>query len=413
MKDITSLLLSDARITLIRELESSDTESAVERQFAQAVLKRAVPSVAIRTELEDAIKASGAIRTYKHVAILGFAAWAGLLDEYGSQVLLEGLRWTFGRAPIVDGVQMPFCRDVVALLGMTFGVVVTEDEELKKKAAHWLQAAVEAGEKDRDFDTWEQCLLTVLPEVLAKTIHLNARCTNDSDADIRVALRSCGLLPLPSDPDLISHDQRCSLQLIKSETASKIGIVRAALRLSALESIKVSQPTLDVCSISRGNVADLLRRFQVALKLWTWEDKPRTKAAKAPRCWHIDNEYHVQNLLWFLLAPLFPDLTEEEYTPKIGPVQPRADLGIPSLRLIVEAKFMRENDPPKKVITEIAQDASLYLTQGSRYDAILAFIWDDSRRGELHEEMISGLRAIDGVDDAIIVARPGKMVELL
>ena len=32
-----------------------------------------------------------------------------------------------------------------------------------------------------------------------------------------------------------------------------------------------------------------------------------------------------------LLAPLFPDLIDEDSTPKVGPVQPRADIVIPSI----------------------------------------------------------------------------------
>jgi hypothetical protein len=59
------------------------------------------------------------------------------------------------------------------------------------------------------------------------------------------------------------------------------------------------------------------------------------------RQWHVDHEYHVQNMLWFLLAPIFPDLDDEQYLTKIGQKNPRADLYLPSMKLIVEAKFLR------------------------------------------------------------------------
>ncbi len=36
--------------------------------------------------------------------------------------------------------------------------------------------------------------------------------------------------------------------------------------------------------------------------------------------------------------------------------------------------------------------------------------WDDSRRTEHYEEMVRGLRQIAGIADAIIVAKPGKMM---
>src|SRR5690606_26292431 len=130
----------------------------------------------------------------------------------------------------------------------------------------------------------------------------------------------------------------------------------------------------------------------------------RTRTSLEARKWHVDNEYHVQNILWLLLAPIFRDLVPEDCTPKVGPVQPRADIGIPSLRVIVEAKFMRRTDAPKKMIEQIAEDASLYLVPGSRYDRLIPFIWDDSRRSEHHEDMLRGLRQIRGVGDAVIVA---------
>ena len=72
---------------------------------------------------------------------------------------------------------------------------------------------------------------------------------------------------------------------------------------------------------------------------------------------------------------------------------------------------MRADDPPKKMVEQIAEDASLYLVAGSRYDSLIPFIWDDSRRTEHHEEMIRGLRQIAGVAGAVIMPRPGSMVE--
>jgi len=78
-------------------------------------------------------------------------------------------------------------------------------------------------------------------------------------------------------------------------------------------------------------------------------------------------------------------------------------------RVIVEAKFMRPTDAPKDMIEQIAEDASLYLVLGSKYDSLIPFIWDDSRRTEHHGEMVRGLRQISGVKDAVIVSRPGSM----
>jgi hypothetical protein len=144
------------------------------------------------------------------------------------------------------------------------------------------------------------------------------------------------------------------------------------------------------------------------LNQWTWEDKSRTRTGES-RKWHVDHEYHVQNLLWFLLAPLLPDLVPENYTPPVGPYQPRADLCIPCLRLIIEVKFWREGVKAQKMIEEIASDSSIYFVAGSPYQSLVPFIWDNARRTEEHESLTNGLKQLPHVVDAVVVARPGLM----
>jgi hypothetical protein len=57
---------------------------------------------------------------------------------------------------------------------------------------------------------------------------------------------------------------------------------------------------------------------------WTFELEKRTVNSAVAR-WDVENEYHVQNLLWAVLAPLFPDIDDEENLPSIGHKKPRAD----------------------------------------------------------------------------------------
>jgi hypothetical protein len=200
-----------------------------------------------------------------------------------------------------------------------------------------------------------------------------------------------------------------ALNVIQTTSNDALPFGNAVLRLATLNWIRRIRPVADLRAASAEDLIRVLRRLPDGLQRWTWEDKPRTKTSPEARKWQVDNEYHVQNILWLLLAPIFPDLVPEDYTPKVGPVQPRADIGLPSLRIIVEAKFMRSTDAPKSMIEQIAEDASLYLVSGSRYDRIIPFIWDDSRRSEHHDDMLRGLRQIRGVLDAVFVSRPGSM----
>ena len=155
-------------------------------------------------------------------------------------------------------------------------------------------------------------------------------------------------------------------------------------------------------------LADVLKRLPSGLKHWTWELAPKTKNSK-PRKWEIDHEYHVQNLLWFFLAPLFPDAQRESYLPQVAGSNPRPDILIPSWQLVVEIKYLRRADKQEALVRAIAEDRSLYIHQGSAYKGILVFVWDDSRRSELHPGLIHGLKQIDDVVDAVVVSRPGMM----
>src|SRR5947209_5494479 len=85
-------------------------------------------------------------------------------------------------------------------------------------------------------------------------------------------------------------------------------------------------------------IDDLLRHLrgvQPALKRWRWEERGRRGAA--PSRWLLDDERDVQALLWTILAPIYgANLVDEQYLPSWGGVQPRCDLGILSLRAIIE-----------------------------------------------------------------------------
>ncbi len=161
-------------------------------------------------------------------------------------------------------------------------------------------------------------------------------------------------------------------------------------------------------SFSLEDVSKLLKRVPAGLRRWTWEGKSRTQGGQ-PRQWCIENEYHVQNLLYFLLAAVFADIREEEYTRSVGQKKPRVDLEIPSLKLVIEIKFWYRKDNPQKIIGEIAEDTSLYLAQGSPHEQMIAFIWDDSRRTEEHDLLESGIKTLPGIFDVVIVSRPGCM----
>ncbi|MBD0328336.1 MAG: hypothetical protein ICV68_18105, partial [Pyrinomonadaceae bacterium] len=176
----------------------------------------------------------------------------------------------------------------------------------------------------------------------------------------------------------LTNSQRTSL----IEVSSRFGNLKRTLEahLAKLKAVKEnyekgllisSQSALG--SFSLEDVSKLLKRVPAGLRRWTWEEKSRTQGG-TPRQWYIENEYHVQNLLYFLLAAVFADIREEEYTRSVGQKKPRVDLEIPSLKLVIEIKFWYRKDRPQKIIGEIAEDTSLYLAEGSPHEQMIAFI---------------------------------------
>ncbi len=55
---------------------------------------------------------------------------------------------------------------------------------------------------------------------------------------------------------------------------------------------------------SPSDVVHLLENAQSVMKRWVWEESARRKGADPAR-WLIDNEYHVQSVLWAVLYPIF------------------------------------------------------------------------------------------------------------
>lgn len=401
---VDELLLGDAEKELERTLESLFGKGDLEEAFGAWLLGGLKLPFQLGDSANKVAKHIGGERTYKDIAILGFASASGLLAVEGQNALESGLAWVLGRAPLMNGQLQGFCTDVVALLGITLGVQSLASDDMFDALYCWLDQFVEKSFQTRLFG-WQQCLLEAVCQI-SKIGSYRALPDTQALADVRIALwsKSC----LQYDSSLRLKDQLQTLLLMKRERSSEINQCRAALRLAAFSAVQSLSPVSGMEQSSIGDVIKILNRIPSGFRRWTWENKGKTRNSEA-RKWNIDNEYHVQNLLYFLLVPYFPDLTEEEYTPSIGPMHPRADLGIPSLELIIEVKFMRRKDTPQKMIEQIAADASLYLVEGSRYRQIIAFIWDDSRRSEEYDCMKEGLSQLSGIVGVVIISRPGNL----
>jgi hypothetical protein len=401
------LLLSDAYSTLLRALaRRPQTDPAV--LFAYWLLGTKESEGEAKRIASAAAQHTGAQLDFQTVAALGFARESGLIGSEIAGTQRQGLERLAGRQAFVDGNPMPFCSDAVGILGVALATRSLGDHAVSIRIETWLSGFLAKIYELDGTDDSQRRLFESANYVMGGNIQLPAAAQGRAP-EVAVALRAKNVLPL-SDGRRSEQDEERALRVILGEARIEPHYERAAIMLTALEHVIRSAPAIVPGRMLTQDLVHLLERLPAGLRKWTCESKPRTANAP-PRRWHIDNEYHVQNLLWSMLAPIFPDLDDEQYLTKIGQKSPRADLHIPSMKIIIEAKFLRAGDTLQKIIDEISSDTGLYSAMGNDCSGIIVIIWDDSARSHEHDYLRQGLRKLPNIIDAIIISRPGWIVD--
>lgn len=370
----TAILLRDAEATLRITTLAHDL-SSLEAAFVAWLRAEPPPPL-----LTDAL--TPPLRQYEHVALAALAEAAGWAVD--SSDLEDGLRWLVEVALDRAGVPAPVVSDGIAQV--ILGLAARE----RPWVGAWCEQVLARG-------------ATVVPAWSADGGRVVRGGPSSCAPELRLALASRGVVA-SSDADANALIET----LLQGELPDDA--FHACVLLIALDWTRRSAPVVLPGQATPEMVARLLAEAPRALQHWPWEDKRKTKNSRAAK-WHVDSEYHVQALLWAMLAPVFPDLRREEYAPQVGPIQPRVDFGIPSLRLLIEAKFARTRAALKETVNEIAQDNSNYFATPGRYDRLLVFVWDNGAHSEDHALVREGLRKYERVIDAVIVSRPGHMTD--
>jgi REase_DpnII-MboI len=101
------------------------------------------------------------------------------------------------------------------------------------------------------------------------------------------------------------------------------------------------------------------------------------------------------------------DVVDEQHLPE-GGRQPRAELGIVSLRLIIEVKLLRSPIHVRTVGEDIAADTGLSFRDAMRFERMVVFIYDESDRPQPERHATTGatLKLLERVADMVIIRRP-------
>ena len=344
-----------------------------------------------RDRLDDHASLAGDCQSYQAIAAAGFA----LARDPSRGGLVAAFKGAFehlsGRTFFAAGRTPRFEVDSIALLGVALGVTAAG---IRQAGAEWLDILLRRSSGTLHADHW-QCDLV---EVARGMINPNHE-VSIKDLRLRTAF---SVTP--------SQGERQAAWAKMIACAGDRDAAHIAVNRAVFEHCAASLSALQVRGAGVAGLISMLEGLAQSMSHWTYETNPRVKGV-LPQQWEIDHEYHVQNLLWTLLRPVFSDLVDEQSLPKIGHKTPRFDLGVPSLGTIIEVKFMRNAGSAacRKTTEEIAADRSLYLSPSTGYSKLIAFIWDECRQTEEYMTLKEGLEGMEGIEKVVILPRPSRM----
>ena len=347
--------------------------------------------------LDTASASVGAARLPDHAAAAGFAWLSSGQSQAEAEPIRDCLAWLAERRYFLPGRPFTLERDGVAVLGLSLAIRVLPDVTSPRQ---WLDAFIAEALKTLPADTWEGSLMSAARIVLHPAEE--AALLPTLKGEIAVALCERRLIG-----SYVGGGDAARVALSRMDGLDE-GPAKAAVLLVALGRMLKDSIPARLANIEIKDVCKIVQGLPRAMKRWVWDETKKTPLS-APGRWDIENEYHLQSLLWSVFAPIFDDLDDEEYVKSLGQLHPRADLAIPSLCLIIEAKFIRPGTSFTKIIGEIAQDVSIYLRSDTPWRHLIAVVWDDGARTEEHHEFLAGLRKLPGVADAVVIPRPARM----
>lgn len=116
-----------------------------------------------------------------------------------------------------------------------------------------------------------------------------------------------------------------------------------------------------------------------------------------PKC-----EKDVQNILWIMLRAQYDRLDRESVLPAFGVKSYRPDFGLPDLRVLLEVKYIGDRTNPADIQEEILADVPGYLSESTKYDSLIVFIFDGAHKIPDSRKLEEDLRSLDKIVDVIV-----------
>lgn len=321
-----------------------------------------------------------------------------IVDETVSDTDLTRL---LGQASRIDSTPMPWVSDLIGVMSIKWLVEEQHDSGIEERFQTWIGSFVSQQIQGGRLNGVESDIARYIQDSSSAVF---------TTATIPLFLHYRDLLTLPEQhtrQELIVRFMAEFRQHAQSNTSPLLMALMVYCFDHASNDLALVPPNGWLLK----DLVLFLERIPVGLKRWTWEEEKGRTRNSEPVKWMIQNEYHVQNLLYVMLAPVFDDIADEINLQQVGQKSPRADLYLPGLHTIIEVKYRKDSKKSfSKIIGEVAEDISLYHADTKYRDArLVCFLWDHTRSTQEHAKFKEGVLSMDGIDACVVVSAPSFM----
>ena len=339
------------------------------------------------------------------ISSLGFSAGYSQLNDKAKDRFRHSFDMLMQRDPF-KGSHVSFAYQPITIIGLILGTKKVSDDGWQKTASQWLSSIInkriEKGNLS-GFHSMLYCYSRYLLDGTVAELSIDPDEATIEEMSILLWATKRGIFRNKGSGETLPAIRHQLINLlVRKDIVVDADDKAAMIWIAASETISAD---INTYLLSPSYVSAVLSRFEDAMK--RWRNDPDT--LKNPIRWPIISEREVQDILWLILRSYFEDLVDEDALPKIGHKYHITDFAIPSLRLLIEVKYIYKKTEFKKVEQEIMVDSVAYLSKTQDYDKILVFIYDETSSVQEHGTTKNDLMKIDGIEDVIIVSKPSQL----
>lgn len=349
------------------------------------------------------------LREAPYLAGCGYHIFLGAIaDQTALNAWRAGILDLERRDPFPTDRQAFFFRPL-ELLGLALGLSRAFPQEAAERV--WMSGHLESTAGRAVYegaDPWGRMLFTLAAHALGRS------------AVGQIRPRDSGALDAPAHALLIwtaTHvaalieqqgwDRQASADLFLSRALTeswndvppgKAGVLASAISICLGNAIQLRHRPVDF-------LRSVLAGVPAGLSRWRYDAAP----APAGVQWPILEEKHFQDILWLVLRPVFPDIVDEQALPKFGFKQSTPDFAVPSLETLIEVKFIFKCADYKSRFEEIEKDVVEYFHASSQFRRLVVVVYDSVPCPEFQAQFTKDLMRIKGIEDVIVIERPGKL----